>query len=61
MNAISRVLSASNSNEDTTVEKQREIMIESLDRTYRNKCVINLIGGVRQKIGPLARVMESNS
>ena len=34
-------------------------MMESVDRAYRIKCNINLIGGSRSEIGPLARVMGS--
>ena len=36
-------------------------MMESVDRAYRIKCEINLIGIVLSEIGPLARVMGSNN
>ena len=36
-------------------------MLESVDRAYRIKFEIDLIGGVRSEIGPLARMMGSNN
>ena len=34
--------------------------MESVDRAFRIKCEINLIGGERSEIGSLARMMGSN-
>ena len=42
------------------VEKRRGIMLENVDRAYRIKCAIKLIGGVRSEIGLLAWMMRSN-
>ena len=42
------------------MDKRREIMMESVDSVNRIKCEINLIGGARLEMGPLAQMMRSN-
>ena len=56
-NGLSRYITPSLT--DDHVEKRRRIMLESVDRAYRIKFEIDLIGGVRSDIGPLARMVGS--
>ena len=47
--------------QETIVEKRIGILMESVDCAYRINCDINLFGGARSKMGPLARMIGSNN
>ena len=42
------------------LEQRRRTMMGTVDRANRIKCEINLIGGERSEMSPLARMMVSN-